>query len=469
MVKWRWMSIFCGPQPISHHLISLRPLLTESRHTLLLAFPLIIGQLSQMLLGVADTVMVGRLGEVELAALAFASALFHVPFVFGLGLLTGVSVTTSNARGANAPQEARGSCRHGLYLGMALGTVLALASLPMADHLEWFGQAPAVARDSRTYFVVVMFSLIPALGSVALKNHADALNRPWVPFWIFLGGVVLNVGLNAILIFGLLGFPAMGIDGAAWATLFSRVAILVAMLWWLNTASDLTEWVPIRWFRRPVGADVRALLRVGLPASLQMLAEVGAFSAAGILMGRFGAIPLAAHQVAITCAGTSFMVPLGLSMALTVRMGEAVGSGAHARLRPIVLSGWLLGLAFAGCTAVVFIVAGETIAGWFINSQEVIELCAKLLVIVGIFQCFDSMQVGSAGMLRGLHDARVPAMIGGVAYWLVGIPLGAWLSSATAIGPPGVWWGLAAGLVVACCLLGPRLWKCTGPGGKWGG
>lgn len=436
-----------------------RSILTESRLTLILAFPLIVGQLSQMLLGVADTLMVGRLGEVELAALAFASALFHVPFVFGIGLLTSVSVVTSNARGGDQPTAARASCRHGLYLGMALGGVLALVSLPLANHLDWFGQAPSVVRDSRTYFLVVMASLVPALGSIALKNHADALNRPWVPFWIFLSGVLLNVCLNALLIFGLWGFPKMGIDGAAWATLISRVGILVAMLWWLNSARDLTEWVPIHWLRRPVLAELRVLLRIGLPASLQMLAEVGAFSAAGILMGRFGAIPLAAHQVAITCAGTSFMVPLGLSMALTVRVGEAAGARTHDRLRPIVLSGWLLGLTFAGCTAVAFVLFGRTMAGWFITAPEVIAMCAQLLVIVGIFQVFDSLQVGSAGMLRGLHDARIPALIAGVAYWLVGIPLGAWLSNGTEIGPSGVWWGLAAGLAVACLLLGPRLWK----------
>ncbi len=459
--KARAPSILRGANRIPPPLSRLRPLLVESRLTLVLALPLVIGQLSQMLLGVADTLMVGRLGEVDLAALGFATALFHVPFVFGLGLLTAVSVVTSNAIGADKSGAARASCRHGLYLGLALGGVLALLACPLANRLDIFGQAPSVARDSRTYFLVSMVSLAPALGSIALKNHADALNRPWVPFWIFLGGVVLNVILNALLIFGLLGLPALGIDGAAWATLVSRIAILGAMLWWLNAAPGLAGWVPVRWFLRPVAADFRSLLKIGLPASLQMLAEVGAFTTAGILMGRFGAVPLAAHQIAITCASTAFMVPLGLSMALTVRAGQAAGAGSHHRLRPIVQSGWLLGLAFAVCTAAVFTLAGREIAGWFIGSDEVVAMCAKLFVIVGIFQCFDSLQVCSAGMLRGLHDARVPALIAAMAYWLAGIPLGAWLANATAVGPPGVWWGLAIGLAVACVLLGRRLWKLT--------
>jgi MATE family multidrug resistance protein len=438
-------------------------LLLESRSTLKLALPLMIGQLSQMLLGVADTIMVGRLGVTEMAALTFANTLFHVPFVFGIGLLTSVSVFTSNASGAGDAPGARGSCRHGLYLSLALGLLMFALAWWTSENLGIFGQPPEVVARSQTFFRILMASCIPALASIALKNHADALNRPWPPFWIFLGGVALNVLLNWIMIFGKFGCPALGLEGAAWATLISRTAILIAIFIWLHLAPGLRDWIPHRWLRKPDPTDLKRLLHIGLPASLQMLCEVAAFSSAGLLMGHFGPTALAAHQIAITCAATSFMIPLGLSMALTVRIGEAHGAGEIHRLRPILISGWILSAGFALAAASFFLLLGKPLAAFFIDAPHVITLTATLLVIVGIFQIFDSIQIASASMLRGLHDARIPALMGFVAYWLIGLPVAYFLAFHTPLAAAGVWWGLAAGLTVACITLGPRLWNHSNP------
>lgn len=437
-------------------------LMYESRLTLRLALPLMIGQLSQMLMGVVDALMVGHLGVTNLAALTFANSLFHVPFVFGMGLLTGVSVFTSNSRGANDAPGARGSCRHGLYLAATLGVLLFAISWIVSMNLDLFGQPAAVTLHTTTFFRIVMASVIPALASIALKNHADALNRPWPPFWIFLGGVGLNVGLNWVMIYGNFGCPALGFAGAAWATLISRTAILLAMFLWLVRAKDLREWVPHRWFRTPDFKDLRRLLSVGLPASIQMIFEVSAFSLAGLIMGRFGPDAMAAHQIAITLAATAFMIPLGLSMALTVRIGEAHGAGELKRLRPIAVSGWLLAGGWSLVAAGLFLVFGEFLASLFINAPAVITLAGSLLVIVGVFQLVDSLQVVSSAMLRGLHDARVPAVMGFASYWLVGLPVGAGLAFGLHLGATGVWWGLAAGLFVACVTLSPRLWRSIG-------
>lgn len=431
----------------------------ESRLTLRLAVPLMIGQLSQMLLGVADTVMIGRLGVTELAALTFASSLFHVPFVFGIGVLTAVSVFTSNRRGAGDAAGARGSCRHGLMLGTALGLVLFGISWLVSEHLGNLGQPAEVSGRTTDYFRILMASVVPALASIALKNHADALNRPWPPFWIFLGGVVLNIALNWVMIFGKLGCPALGFEGAAWATLISRTAILAAMMIWLRRARGLQDWVPRRWWRRPHFAEFRSLLSIGLPASAQMLFEVSAFSLAGLIMGRFGPASMAAHQIAITLAATAFMIPLGLSMALTVRIGESHGAGETARLRPIAISGWLLVTGYALLGAAFFLWCGKWLAAAFTQDAEVIRITASLLVIVGVFQIVDGLQVASSAMLRGLHDARVPAMMGFLSYWIFGLPVGAGLAFGLQMGARGVWWGLAAGLFVACITLGPRLWN----------
>ncbi len=439
-----------------------RPMMSlwkESKLTLRLALPLTIGQVSQMLLGLADTIMVGRLGVAELAALTFANALFHIPLIFGIGLLTGVTVVSSNAYGAGDDSAMRASCRHGLMLGLAAGVLLAGLGWLLSLRLDMFGQPEDVVARAPVYFQILMFSMIPGLASVALKNHTDALQRPWPPFFIFLGGVLLNIFLNWIMIFGKWGCPALGLEGAAWATLAARSAILAGMIIWLKRARGLTRWVPARWWRAPKLPMVRRVLGIGAPASAQMFFETTAFSVAVLMMGRFGSTAMAAHQVAITMASMSFMIPLGMSMALTVRLGEANGAREYRRFRPIILSGWSLCAGYGTLALILLISFGKPIASAFNQDPGVISLAAGLLVIVGFSQIVDGLQVSSCLMLRGVHDARVPALIGFGAYWLVGLPSGGLLAFRTGLGPHGVWWGLAIGLTVACFALVPRLWQ----------
>ncbi|MFD2256276.1 MATE family efflux transporter [Luteolibacter algae] len=436
--------------------------LAESRITLKLAFPLIIGQVSQMLLGVADTMMIGKLGVTELAVLTFANSLFYVPFVFGIGVLTSISVFTSNAHGSKNQAAGRASCRHGMYVGTILGLILFAVMSVVSWNLGIFGQPEAVQERTGLFFRIIMASMVPALMSIVLKNHADALDRPWPPFWIFLWGVVLNVFLNWVMIYGKLGCPRLGLEGAAWATLISRFAILIAMFIWLYKAKGMREWVPYHWFKTPVMSDIKRFLAIGVPASIQMIAEVSAFSGAGLMMGKFGETAMAAHQVALMCAATAFMIPLGLSMALSVRVGSAVGAGEMLRLRPIAISGWVIGAGYSLCAAVFFLFFGAWLASLYTDVSPVIDLAARIMIVVGVFQLVDSLQVCSVSMLRGLQDARIPAMIDFVAYWILGIPMGIWLSVHMGYGAIGVWCGLAIGLFFACIMLVPRLWKMTG-------
>jgi len=432
-------------------------LLHESKLSLKLAVPLMIGQMSQMLMGVVDTLMVGRLGVTELAALTFANSLFYVPFVFGIGVLTAVSVLSSTARGAQDPKAARASCRNGLYLGAGLGVALFILCGLISVRLDWFGQPEEVTAATGTFYRILMFSTIPALASIALKNHADAMNRPWIPFWIFLGGILLNVLLNWMLIFGKLGCPTLGFEGAAWATLIARIAILLSVLAWLMGSKDLKDWVPRHWFVRMKMKSMRKLLRVGVPASLQMLSEVSAFSAAGIIMGLISKEAMAAHQITISMTGTAFMIPLGFSMALTVRIGEAYGAQDAQRLRTIAHSGWAVLVGTAAFTASCFLFFGDAMAAWFTDEPPLIELTASLLAICAAFQFFDAQQVGSASMLRGMHDTRVPAIVAFISYWIIGIPAGLVLAFVFDMGARGVWWGLAIGLGMAAITLGWRM------------
>jgi len=436
----------------------------ECGATFKLAFPLVSGQLSQMLMGVVDTVMVGAIGIAALGTSTFANTLLVVPFVLGIGVLSSVSVRVSQAYGAGDPAGAQEAVRHGTWLAAVLGlliTLLTALGIPLLDQL---GQPPEVVERAPAFLLICAASMIPALLTLAWKNHADALNRPWVPFWINLSAVGVNAGLNALWIHGLAGFPAMGLNGAAWATFTARLLAAIAMMVWMKRAGTLHAWTPQRWFAPCRLAAFRSLLQIGVPAGLQLLAEVVAFAVSALMIGTLGTMPLAAHQVAMTCAATAFMVPLGIAMATTVRVGEIVGARQPRRLRKVIAAGWLFAIAFMGLTMVPFFLAGESIAGWFVGDPQVVRMAASLLIVAGFFQLVDGMQVVSAGALRGMNDVRVPAWIAFVAYWAIALPVGAFLGLPrwAGYGAAGVWAGLASGLAVAALLLGIRAWRMAG-------
>jgi MATE family multidrug resistance protein len=431
-----------------------RATLRELRPTLRLAAPITAGQVGQMLIGVTDTIMVGHVGTLALAACSFANNVLIVIAVTGFGVLTAVSVRVSRAHGGGvAPAMAR-ALHGGLGLSIFGGLAGALCihiAYPWFHHL---GQAPGVVEEARVYMLVVGWSLIPAFATNAARNYLDARSHPWPGFWIIIGGVLLNVFLNWVLIFGHLGAPAMGLAGAGWATFWSRVITAVVMIWfvWAGSYRPTERWRPdLSWWR-----EQAALLRLGVPAGLQLLSEVGAFAVAAILIGRLGAVPLAAHQIAITCASTTFMFPLGVALASTVRIAQASGAGRADLLRPIAAGAWAVGVGCMAFFAVLFLVASQPIAALFVRDPEVISLAASLLLIAGIFQLVDGVQVVGSGLLRGLRDTTAPMIITLAAYWLVALPLGTWLALGAHRGAPGMWIGLAVGLAVAAALLVKR-------------
>jgi MATE family multidrug resistance protein len=439
----------------------LQSFVREGWQTATLALPLAAGQLSQMLIALSDTLMVGRLGVRPLAAATFANNVLYLPFIFGLGFSLAVSIRVSQARGAENRHMARAALRHGVYLALAVGCLTMLAVWGIQPFLGLFRQEPEIIRAVPRYFLLIAASLIPALATMAVKNHSDALNRPWPPFWITLGGAALNVFLNWIFIYGHWGAPRLGLDGSGVATLLARIIMLGAMIIWCTRANAVRDWVPVHWFLKPEWPEVRELLKLGLPTSLQLLAEVSCFVMVTLLIGTLGEDALASHQVAMTCAATVFMVPLGLSQALTVRIGAAWGAAAYGELRTIVLSGWALALAFTACSAQAFLYFHRAIAGWFLTEPRAAGLAASLLLVAAAFQVSDASQVSSAGALRGLGDVKIPGWIAFVAYWVISIPVGWLLTFPLGMGVRGMWWGITLGLTISALALGTRIWRKT--------
>jgi len=427
----------------------LRLLRREIRPTLALALPIMAGMVSQMLMGLADTIMVGHVGVVPLAAASFVNAVAHLPLVFGLGLLSSIAVLTSQAYGARKPEEAGEILRHGLIVSVIMGVAAALSMFALHPFLGHLGQQSEVVVEARDFLLLFGASLFPGLVAHGCKQFAEALKHPWAPTFVMLGGVFLNVFLNWILIYGNWGAPALGLTGAGWSTLIARTVMALVLLTYVLRAPALRAFQPTHWRAALSRSRFYSLLKLGWPVAGQHFCEVSAFAFAAIMMGWISADAIAAHQIAITCAAMSFMFVLGLGAATCIRVGHAYGAGQFVRMRRI---GWgAIGLA-AGIMAafgVIFMVFGKPIAGLFISSPTVVELTAQLLIVAAVFQIADGVQVTSICASRGLADVRVPALIAVLAYWVLTIPLGSLLAFRANWGAVGIWTGLATGLGVA--------------------
>jgi len=441
---------------------SFKKMLRENRRTFLLALPIVAGLVGQMLMGIADTIMVGRVGVVPLAAAAFANTILVVPMVFGFGLLSAVSVSASHAHGARRSHLAGDSLRGGLLLALGMGLLVGCGAHAGLPFLPLLGQPQEVNSTVGGFFLLCAWSLLPLFVSGAAKNFCEALGRPWAPFWIMMSGVLLNVFLNWIFIYGNLGAPAMGINGAGLATLLSRIVVMCGMLVYPAMETSLRDAWPRHWLAPGLLEESWSLLKTGIHTAGLNLCEVTGFSFGSLMMGWLGVVPLAAHQIALSVAGTTFMVPLGLAQAVSVRVGHARGASRAKRIPPIVYGSLFLTACVMAVFAAGYFLLGSAIAAGFTPDAAVRELTVKLLVLAGIFQIFDGIQIVSSGALRGFADTRVPFLVGIVSYWVVALPV-SWLTAFHfGIGAPGIWVGFVVGLGVAAVAMSTRLLrKCN--------
>ncbi len=441
---------------LTHYLRQIRPTLT-------LAAPIVVGQVSQMMMGVMDSAMIGHSGTVPLAASAFGSNVFNIFYVVGIGLMVPVSILVARARGAQQPGEAAEYLRHGCALALAFGVLETLAMAALSTQLARFGQPPEVLAIVTPFYLLFAASLTPVFVYLALRQFAEAMGHPWAPMFIMLASVALNAGLNWIFIFGNLGAPALGLTGAGISTLVSRILGALVIFLWLRRDARVRDAWPRRWWGGYSRARFTEMIQLGLPASGMLLFETTAFAFSGIMIGWLGAVPLAAHQIAISCASLAFMFPLGLSMAAGMRVSHAVGSGQRSELRQIAFGAIGLGLVVMGVFALCFGFGGELIASWFVRDAAVIVLAAQLLFIGAFFQLVDGVQVIAASVLRGISDVKLPAIITLVAYWGLALPLSYLLGIWGSWGAQGVWLGIALGLTFAAVFLTARFARLTRP------
>ena len=429
----------------------------ELRLTLALAVPMIVGQVSQMLIGISDNAFIGRVGTVPLAAAAFTHSLFGLFYLVSIGLLLSVAVLTARDHGAGNDAGCTAWLRHGKVLALAVGLAAFVLLVALSMQLHRFGQPPEVVAVMKPFFLLIAASLIPVIYFQVQRQYLDALGRPWVGTSIMLVDIALNALLNWIFIWGHWGAPALGLTGSGVATLIARwIAVGVIALWLKRTpGAEGKGGYPWEWAR------IREMLAIGVPAAGCLLFEAGAFGTAALMMGWLGTTALAAHQIALSCAALTFMVPLGLSNAASIRISRARGEGRSELLRPIGFGALVFSSALVLVFATVFMTGGAVLARGFTADESVIALAAQLLAVAALFQLFDGGQVVGSGILRGLTDVKVPTVITFIAYWLVSLPVAYLLAFRFGYGPVGIWIGLACGLFIAAVLLCWRFHRKT--------
>ncbi len=427
----------------------------ELRPTVSLAAPVVIAEVGWVSMQIVDIAMVGRLGPEAIGAVGVGSALFLAFGVFGMGLLLGLDTLVSQAFGARNREACDRWLRHGVVLALALTLPLGLLARIAGSRLDVWGFDPAVLVLVRSYFAIVAWSLPLLLLYAAFRRYLQAVSVVQPIMLALVTANVVNAAANWVLISGNLGAPALGVDGAGWATCISR-AYMVIVLAVAVSQRGVRPWTLTAGVRI---AGLRRILGLGWPAATQAMLEYGAFAAVTMLAARLDPSTLAAHQIVINLAGLSYMVPLGIASAGAVRVGHAVGRRDAAGASG---AGWTaigLGACFMASAAATFLIAPRAILGIFTADGRVVEVGLTLITLVALFQIFDGLQGVATGTLRGLGDTRTPMFLNLAGHWMLGLPVGYLLCFVIDWGVIGLWIGVSTGLVVVGSLLLAIWWR----------
>ncbi len=427
------------------------------RATVLLGLPMVGTMLAQILMGVTDTIMLGWLGAAPLAASVLGTQIFLILLLTGSGFAQAVVPLAAQALGAGDTTVLRRAVRMGFWVS----SVFFIAVFPIMwfseEILLTLGQDPALAKMADEYLNIAKWALLPNLFIMVLRSYFGVVHKPHIVLLTTLAAAALNAVMNYAFIFGNWGAPALGIEGAAYATLGSSLLSMLLLMIMANWHPALRPHAILQRFWRSDWPAFFEVAKLGWPIGISILAEFALFSFSAIMMGWFGTIALAAHGIVMQVISISFMVPLGLSQVATIRLGLAKGRKSEAEVTMAGRTVLIVGIGFALATSALFVLLPGATLSLFLDlrtddAPAILAFAIPLLIVAAAFQLVDTLQILAAGLLRGLKDTRVPMQIALFSYWIIGIPAAYLLSQYTTIGAIGIWLGLALGLTVASIL-----------------
>jgi MATE family multidrug resistance protein len=418
-----------------------------------LAYPVMLSQLGQVSVGVADSMMVGRLGALPLAASSLGNSIFFVVMMFGIGISMGITPLVSKADGKGKTHRISRLFSHGLWINVIASLLMTMIVLGLSQGLHFLNQPEEVVIMTIPYLFIITASLLPLMVFQTFKQMAEGLSQTRQAMYITIFANLVNVALNWVLIWGKFGFPAMGLNGAGLATLISRILMMLMMGGYILLSPRYKKYNFKLALSQTSFPMISRILKIGIPTGFQFIFEVSAFSTAAIMMGWIGVNALAGHQIAINLASISYMMATGLATAGMIRVSNQIGKGNMKGMREAGMVVFGMVTIFMIASAAIFFSLRFFLPTLYIDDPEVVALSASLLIIAGLFQLSDGVQAAGLGVLRGLEDVKVPTIVTLLAYWVLGLPLGYFLAFHMEMGAQGIWYGLLIGLTITAGLL----------------
>ena len=436
--------------------MTLREYVPFYKRNLKVAFPVMITQAGQVLVQLADNIMVGHLGAAQLAGVSFANAIIMIGLVFAIGFAQGVTPVVGQHFGKGDGRAVAVALSNSAALNAIMAVVLTGIMLTVGAFMDRMGQDPEVLRYARQYYFIIVAGFIPMIAFFNVRFFSEGIGNTRNEMWITIGTNILNIFLNWVLIYGKLGAPALGVAGAAWSTLISRVLGAIAFLIILLRVEEYRKFVRLTPRRAVHLREMLRQLKLSLPISLQNLLEVTAFSFAAIMVGWMGKYQLAAHQIAQNLSSLSFMIATGIGAAATIRVSHQFGAGRREDAYHAGIAAVHMAVAIMVFFGLLFISLHRVIPFIYTEDPAVIPIAGRLIIILALYQVFDAVQLASRSSLLGLKDINIPTVFSGISYYVICLPSAYLLGFTFGLGPDGVWIGLLLGLAVAALLFNVR-------------
>ncbi len=434
---------------------------SEFKENLKIAYPVMLGQLGHVLVGLADNLMVAKLGAASLASVSLANGLMFIFLSLGIGFSFAITPLIAETDGEKDIDKGRVIFQHGIFISIISGFIICSLLLIFQPFMYYMEQPDEVVKLAIPYYQVIAFSMIPVMVFQGFKQFADGLSLTKYAMQATLIANVINVFFNYVLIYGKLGFPELGVTGSAIGTLISRFIMVGFMIYIVLTRKEFITFTDKFTFKRIEKSILREIYHLGYPTALQMWFEVTLFAAGIFLAGIIGTNSQAANQIALNLASMTFMIGVGLGVTATVRVGNQKGLQNYKELRRIALSIFMLMIFIDLLFTIGFIAFKDILPTFYVDNAEVISTATTLIVIAGFFQLSDGMQVVVLGALRGLQDVKTPMRITFIAYWVIGFPVCYYLGLKTSLKGKGIWIGLLIALTASAIMLYFRFNKIT--------